>query len=200
MVILGIRVQNARSRFALVLGALALAVAAACTEPPPALAQAALRAPDVLYEPTPHDVVAEMLRLARVGATDVVYDLGCGDGRIVIAAVRQFGARGVCVDIDPRRILESRANAERAGGAERIAFLEQDLFETPLGGATVVTLFLSPEVNLKLRPKLLRELRPGARVVSYVHTMGDWTPQEVRTVQGAWGPRRLSLWVIPQPR
>jgi SAM-dependent methyltransferase len=190
--------QTARRWLALLLAALAAAVAAGT--PLPALAQGTLRAPDVLFEPTPHHVVAEMLSLMRVGSTDVVYDLGCGDGRIVIAAVRRPGARGVCVDIDPRRIRESRANAERAGGAERIAFLEQDLFQTDLGSATVVTLFLSPEVNLKLRPKLWRELRPGARVVSYVHDMGDWAPQETRTVQGIWGPRKLFLWTIPADR
>ena len=138
-----------------------------------------------------------MLKLARVGAKDVVYDLGCGDGRIVIAAAKQLGARGVCVDIDPRRIRESRANAQRSGVAERIVFLEQDLFQTDLGDATVVTLFLSPDVNLRLRPKLWRELKRGTRVASYVHDMGDWRPQEVRDVQGARGLRRLYLWIIP---
>lgn len=138
-----------------------------------------------------------MLKLAQVGANDVVYDLGCGDGRIVIAAVKQFGARGVCVDIDPRRIIESRANAQRAGVAERILFLNQDLFDTEIGEATVVTLFLWPSVNLTLRPKLWRELRAGARVVSYIHDMGDWPSQEARTVEGARGPRKLFLWYVP---
>lgn len=154
------------------------------------------RAPDVPYDPTPHNVVAQMLRLAQVREGDVVFDLGCGDGRIVIAAVRERGARGVCVDIDPQRILESRANASAAGVAERIRFLEQDLFATEIREATVVMLFLWPDVNLKLRPRLWRELRPGTRVVSYVHDMGDWRPQRTLTVQGRYGPRELYLWTI----
>lgn len=182
----------------LALSAIALAVAAAalgCAQP--ATEQAPSRAPDVRFEPTPHPVVAEMLKLARVGTNDVVYDLGCGDGRIVIAAAKQLGVRSVCVDIDPQRIRESRANAERLGVAERIVFLHQDLFETSLAGATVVTLFLSPDVNLKLRPKLWRELKPGARVVSYVHDMGDWAPQKTQNVEGDYGPRQVHLWIIP---
>lgn len=175
--------------------ALAIAAAAGGCEQPSPPGQAA-RSPDVDYEPTPHHVVAEMLTLAQVGANDVVYDLGCGDGRIVIAAVKQLGARGVCVDIDPRRIRESRANAQRSGVAERIVFLNQDLFETDIGDATVVTLFLSPSVNLTLRPKLWRELKPGTRVVSYVHSMGDWAPQKAQNVEGAYGPRKLFLWIV----
>jgi SAM-dependent methyltransferase len=159
--------------------------------------EAPTRRPDVAFEPTPHPVVAEMLKLAQVGAGDTVYDLGCGDGRIVIAAAGQRGARGVCVDIDPRRIRESRANAERSGVAERIAFLTQDLFETDIGDATVVTLFLSPSVNLKLCPKLWRELKPGTRVVSYVHGMGRWRPREAVPVEGAYARRNLYLWVMP---
>ena len=183
---------------AVLVSAIAIAAAGGC-EQAPAPGQEALRAPDVPYEPTPHAVVAEMLKLARVSANDVVYDLGCGDGRIVIAAVKQFGARGVCVDIDPQRIAESRANAQRSGVAERILFLNQDLFETDIGDATVVTLFLWPSVNLKLRPKLWRELKPGTRVVSYIHGMDDWSPQEARNVEGARGPRKLFLWVIESP-
>ena len=160
-------------------------------------AERALRAPDIHYEPTPHNVVAEILDIGRIGAQDLVYDLGCGDGRIIIAAVKQRGARGVCVDIDPERIRESKANAARAGVAGRIVFRTQDLFETDFSDATVVTLFLSRSVNEKLRPKLARELKPGTRVISYVHDMGTWEPQETRTVQGAYGPRHLYLWVIP---
>ena len=182
---------------AVVACAVAIAVAAGGCERPAALAQLATRAPDVPYEPTPHHVVAEMLNLAQVGANDVVYDLGCGDGRIVIAAVKELGARGVCVDIDPQRIRESRANAENVGVAQRILFLNQDLFDTDIGDATVVTLFLWPSVNLKLRPKLWRELKAGTRVVSYVHSMGEWTPQEARTVESGRGPRKLYLWIVP---
>ena len=185
----------------LVVGALALGMLVANGDAGRAFAQAAAsRAPDVPYDPTPHNVVAQMLRLAQVRAGDVVYDLGCGDGRIVIAAVREHRARGVCVDIDPQRIRDSRVNAMAAGTFERIRFLEQDLFVTEIREATVVMLFLWPDVNLKLRPKLWRELRPGTRVISYIHDMGDWTPQQTMTVQGRHGERRLYLWTIGSPQ
>jgi len=157
----------------------------------------ALRAPDVPYQPSTMDVVEVMLSLGRVGAADVVYDLGCGDGRIVIAAVRERGARGVCVDIDPQRIAEARENARRAGVAERIRFLTQDLFQTDIRDATAVMLFLWPEVNLALRPKLLRELKPGTRVVSHWHDMGDWRPQQTVRVLSAGRERPVYLWTIP---
>lgn len=150
------------------------------------------------YEPTPPDVVQAMVRLAAVQPDDVVYDLGCGDGRIVIAAAR-LGARGVCVDIDPQRIAESRENARRAGVAERIEFVEQDLMKVPLAGASVVMLFLSPRLNLALRPRLQRELAPGARIVSHWHSMGDWKPQQTLSVHSDWRTRPLYLWVIPRP-
>jgi precorrin-6B methylase 2 len=188
---------KAKHWVAVVACAVAIAVAAGGCERPAAPGQLATRAPDVPYEPTPHHVVAEMLKLAQVGANDVVYDLGCGDGRIVIAAVKEFGARGVCVDIDPQRIRESRANAENAGVVERTLFLNQDLFDTDIRDATVVTLFLSPSVNLKLRPKLWRELKAGTRVVSYMHSMGEWTPQQALTVESGSGPRKLFLWIVP---
>jgi SAM-dependent methyltransferase len=166
-----------------------------------ALAQSASpRAPDVPYEPTPRNVVAQMLQLAQLRDADVVYDLGCGDGRIVIAAIKDSGARGVCVDIDPERIREARANAAVAGVLDRMRFLEQDLFLTDIGEATVVMLFLWPEVNLKLRPKLWRELRRGTRVISYVHDMGDWKPQQAIEVQGRIGKRWLYLWTIAAPQ
>lgn len=185
----------------LLLGAVALGILAAGGDAGRAFAQAAApRAPDVPYDPTPHNVVAQMLRLAQVGEGDVVYDLGCGDGRIVIAAVKEHRARGVCVDIDPQRIRESRANAVAAGVMERIRFLEQDLFTTEIHEATVVMLFLWPEVNLKLRPKLWQELRPGTRVISYIHDMGDWSPQQTMIVQGRSGERRLYLWTIGSPQ
>ncbi len=154
------------------------------------------RAPDVAYEPTPMEVVHAMLRLANVNAGDVVYDLGCGDGRIVITAARQFGARGVCVDIDPRRIAESRENARQAGVMDQIRFLNEDLFVTDLGDATVVTLFLSPEINLKVRPKLWRELKRGTRIVSHWHHMGDWTPQETVRVRSGGRESPIYLWTI----
>jgi SAM-dependent methyltransferase len=155
-----------------------------------------LRAPDVRYEPTPMEVVHAMLRLAKVTASDVVYDLGCGDGRIVITAARQFGARGVCVDIDPLRITESRENAHHANVTDRIRFLNEDLFVTDVGDATVVTLFLSPELNLAVRPKLQRELKRGARIVSYWHQMGDWKPQETVRVRSGNREVPIFLWTV----
>lgn len=154
------------------------------------------RTPDVPYVPTPHEVVAEMLRLANVTKDDVVYDLGSGDGRIVIAAAQKFGARGVGVDINPTLVKQARENAEKAGVSNRVKFLEQDLFETDISEATVVTLYLLPEVNTRLRPKLLSQLRPGSRVVSHIFDMGDWQPEKTSEVDG----RRIYYWVIPKPR
>lgn len=151
---------------------------------------------DVPYVPTPQNVVDEMLKLAGVTKDDVVYDLGCGDGRLVITAVKKFGAqRGFGVDIDPQRITESNANAKAAGVTDRVTFAVQDLFQTDLKDATVVTLYLLPEVNLRLRPKLLSDLRPGTRVVSHSFDMGDWKPQKTITVQP--GGQILHLWIIP---
>jgi SAM-dependent methyltransferase len=150
------------------------------------------RQPDIHWEPTADPVVTTMLTLAGVKKGDVVYDLGCGDGRIVIAAAKQFGARGVGIDIDPQRIAESIANAKKAGVTSLVQFREEDLFEAKIDDATVVTLFLWPSVNMKLRPKLLKELKPGTRVVSHSHDMGDWKPDKVEMVDGA----RLLLWTI----
>lgn len=170
---------------------LAALLAAGLQEPAP-------RALDVPYEPTPGKVVGRMLELAAVGPRDVVYDLGCGDGRIVIAAVKERRARrGVCIDIDPRRIRESVANAQRARVASRIQFRTQDLFDADLRDATVVMLFLWPEVNLRLRPKLLGELAPGTRIVSHMHDMGDWLPDAQVTVHATGGPRQVYLWRVP---
>jgi SAM-dependent methyltransferase len=163
----------------------------------PLEAPPALRAPDVRYEPSGNEVVQAMLRLGKVGARDVVYDLGCGDGRIVIAAVRERGARGVCVDIDPQRIAESRYNAQAAGVADRIQFRNEDLFTTAIGDATVVMIFLYPDLNLKLRPKLWSELKPGTRLVSHWHDMGDWKPQETVRVVSEGRERPIYLWTIP---
>lgn len=143
------------------------------------------REPDVIFVPTPAPVVQEMLRMAEVGPDDVVYDLGCGDGRIPIAAVRDFGARSaVCVDIDPERIREARANVEEAGLEDRIEVRHADMFEVDTSPATVVTLYLLPELNLRLRPKLQRELRDGARIVSQSFDMGDWEPAAQASVEG----------------
>ncbi len=149
---------------------------------------------DVPYEPSSEEVVQTMLQIARVGREDIVYDLGCGDGRIVIAAARKTGARGVGVDLDPQRIKESLANARKANVADRVRFFQQDLFRADIDEATVVMLYLWPEVNLKLRPKLLRELRPGTRVVSHSHDMGSWRPDQ--STPAAEG-HRVYLWVVP---
>ena len=178
-------------------GVLCAVVASVCLAAISGAETPAVRQPDVRYEPTPMDVVDAMLRLANVSARDVVYDLGCGDGRIVIAAARQFGARGICVDIDHQRIAESRDNARQAGVTERITFLNEDLFATRLGPATVVMLFLSPELNRAVRPKLLRELTPGTRIVSHWHDMGDWTPQETVKVRSGGRERPIHLWTVP---
>lgn len=155
--------------------------------------------PDVSYEPSPPSVVAAMLELAGVNENDVVYDLGCGDGRIVIAAASERGARAVCVDIDPERIRESRENARRAGVEERVTFITRDLFEVDVAPATVVMLFLWPKVNLRLRPKLLRELAPGARVVSHYHDMGDWAPEQIVRVRAKGRSRPIYLWRVGNP-
>ena len=154
----------------------------------------------VQYEPTPMDVVQAMLKLAEVRADDLVADLGCGDGRIVVEAVRRYGARGLCVDIDARRIAEARRNAAEAGVAERITFRQQDLFATELKGVSVVMLFLSPDFNLKLRPKLRRELGAGARVVSHWHDMGDWKPSRTVRMRSDGRERAVYLWVLDASR
>jgi SAM-dependent methyltransferase len=181
----------------LCVAAASLLAGAACSQPSKAdSAQPALRAPDVPYEPSHPSVVQMMLNLGNVRAGQVVYDLGCGDGRIVIAAVRDRGARGVCVDIDPQRIAEARQNARDAGVAERIRFLNQDLFTTDIRDADVVMLFLWPSVNLALRPKLLAELRPGTRVVSHWHDMGDWQPEQSERVRVRGRAHPVYAWTI----
>jgi len=146
---------------------------------------------------TPLVVVNEMLRLAAVTADDVVYDLGSGDGRILIAAARDRGARGVGLEIDPALVRESTERARRLGLGERLSFRQQDLFQADLGPATVVTLYLSAELNRRLRPKLLSELRPGARVVSHNFDMGDWAPLRTLQVSSNEGSHTLYLWVVP---
>lgn len=162
------------------------------------LAQNAPPALDVIFVATDLEVVRAMLAAAKVGPGDVVYDLGCGDGRIVITAAQRYGARGVGVDLDPERIREARDNAARAGVTDRVTFVQQDLFSTDVSVATVVALYLSPELNLRLRPKLLRELRPGSRVVSHQFDMGDWLPERTLQVAVAGTSRRVFLWRIPE--
>jgi len=154
----------------------------------------ALRSPDVIFVPTAPEVVEAMLKLAKVGPNDVVYDLGSGDGRIPIAAVQTFKARSaVGIDIDPQRIREANENLKKAGVGDRVRFLNQDLFTTPIGEASVVTLYLLQSLNEKLMPKLQKELKPGSRVVSQSFSMGEkWPPDQTMQVEG----RNVYLWMI----
>ncbi len=159
------------------------------------------RDPDVPYVPTTPEAVEAMLKLGQVKKTDLLYDLGCGDGRIVIAAAKNFGARGVGIDIDPQRIKEARENAKRAGVEDLVRFELGDLFEAKFADATVVTLFLLPRINLKLKPKLLEQLKPGTRVVSNTFDMGEWKAEKEASVDNedfdTGLSRKFFLWTIP---
>ena len=174
------------------LRALAIAFALSLSLPHAQERPAPARTPDVPYVPSPGEIVDGMLKLAGVHKGDVVYDLGCGDGRIVIEAALRYGARGVGVDINPDRIREARINARQAGVEDQVKFVEGDLFEADIKEATVVTLYLLPSVNLKLRPKLWRDLKPGTRVVSHSFDMGDWKPDKTEEIDN----RPIYLWTI----
>ncbi len=174
------------SRFAFLLIAFC---AAAFVQPQGAVAQDL----DVPYVPTSQEVVDAMLELGKVTKDDVLYDLGCGDGRIVVTAARQYGTTGTGVDIDPERIEEANANAREANVADKVKFVEGNLFDVDLSDATVVTLYLLPSVNLKLRPKL-QQLKPGTRIVSHAFDMGDWKPDQTVQVGGS----TIFLWTVPQ--
>ncbi|HLL77437.1 MAG TPA: class I SAM-dependent methyltransferase [Pyrinomonadaceae bacterium] len=152
---------------------------------------------DVPYVPTPDAVVARMLEVAKVNSNDLLYDLGSGDGRIVITAAKRYGARGVGYDLNPRRIEESNENARKARVTDRVRFVEQDLFEADLTGATVVTIYLLPTVNMKLRPKLLKDLAPGTRVVSHNYGMGDWNPISVDEIDVGGAKHYVYYWIVP---
>ena len=153
-----------------------------------------LRSPDVVYVPTPQEAVEAMLKVAKVGKSDVVYDLGSGDGRIPITAVQKFNAaRAVGIDINPERIKEAEANLKAAGVGDRVRFLNEDLFEAKIGDATVVTLYLLPSLNLKLLPKLLSDLKPGTRIVSHAFDMGSWKPAQTLSAGGS----TIYFWTIP---
>ena len=176
--------RNAKAlSFVLVLG-----LSAAIAQPAAAQAVATpaqgLRQPDVIYVPTRQSVVDAMLKVANVKAGDVVYDLGCGDGRIVVTAAK-LGARGIGIDIDPQRVKEANENVMRSGVGDRVKILNQDLFTTDVSEANVVTLYLLPTLNLKLRPTLWKTLKPGTRVVSHDFDMGDWKPEQTLQVDGA---------------
>lgn len=149
---------------------------------------------DVPYVPTRQEVVNGMLKLANVKKNDVIYDLGCGDGRIVITAAKNYGATGTGVDIDPQRIKEAKENAKAAGVTDKVKFVQGNLFEMDFSDATVVTLYLLPSVNMKLRPMLLEQLKPGTRIVSHAFDMGDWKPEKTETVDGS----TLYFWTVPE--
>jgi tRNA G37 N-methylase Trm5 len=169
---------------AIVLAVPAVAGQATATKP--------LRDPDVIYVPTPQEVVDAMLVLANVTGKDVVYDLGSGDGRIPITAAQKYGARGVGIDINPERIKEANANLAKANVGDKVKFLNQDLFETDISEATVVTLYLLPSLNLKLMPTL-KKLKPGTRIVSHSFDMGnEWPPEKTQDVGG----RTIYYWTI----
>lgn len=152
--------------------------------------------PDVPYVPTPQNVVEAMLKLANVSKNDTVYDLGCGDGRIVITAAKKHGARGVGIDISPERIAEANANAKEAKVTDKVKFIQGDLFKTDFSDATVVTLYLLNSVNMRLRPKLLSELKPGTRIVSHMFNMGDWKPEKTVEVGG----NTIYFWTVPEKK
>jgi len=161
-----------------------------------ALAQTAAptRRPDVIFVPTPEPVVEAMLQVANVTKNDVVYDLGCGDGRIPVTAAKKYGARGFCFDIDPERIKEANENVAKNNVGNLVKVVHADLFETDLSGASVITLYLLPSLNVKLMPKLMKELRPGTRIVSHAFDMGDWKPEKELDVDG----RKVYFWTIPK--
>lgn len=153
-----------------------------------------MRRPDVVFVPTPETVVEAMLQVANVTKNDVVYDLGCGDGRIPITAARKYGARAVCVDIDPVRIAEINENVKKANVGNLVKVIHGDLFQQDLSGASVITLYLLPSLNVKLMPKLMKECKPGTRIVSQSFDMGDWKPEKEMDVDG----RKVYYWTIPK--
>ena len=156
--------------------------------------EAPTRRPDVIYVPTPEAVVEAMLQVANVGKNDIVYDLGCGDGRIPVTAAKKYGATGVGIDIDPQRIKEAKENVAKNNVGDKVTIVQGDLFEQDLSKATVVTLYLLPSLNVKLMPKLMKELKPGTRIVSHAFDMGDWKPEKELDVDG----RKVYYWTIPK--
>jgi predicted O-methyltransferase YrrM len=168
------------------------------TQQPAPTVLAQQRQADVPYVPTPKEVVDRMLQLANVTGDDTLYDLGSGDGRIVITAAQRYGTRATGIDINPELVQQSQANAQAANVADRVEFVQQDLFQTDLSKATVVTLYLLPDINLKLRPKLLRELKPGTRIVSHDFNMGEWEPEQVVQVQTPNRQHTIYYWVVPE--
>lgn len=176
----------------------ATAPATETTQPVQDTQTEAERDPDVPYVPTPQEVVDEMLALGNVKEGDVLYDLGSGDGRIPITAAQKFGVRGVGIDINPERIAEANANAKQANVTDLVEFRQQDLFKSDFSEATVVTLYLLPDINVKLRPQLLKQLKPGTRIVAHDFDMGEWKPDKEIQVQGPNRQHTLYLWVVPE--
>jgi len=176
-----------------------IALGAACSlaAPLPLLAQAqkqpATQYPDVIFVPTPQEVVEDMLRLANVQKGDVLYDLGSGDGRIAITAARKYGIKATGIDIDPERIREANENAKKAGVTDLVRFRQENLFTADFKDATVITLYLLPDLNVKLRPKLWNELKPGTRIVSHQFEMGAWKPEKRLESNG----RTIYFWTVP---
>jgi SAM-dependent methyltransferase len=161
----------------------------------PVVLQQPVRPPDIFFVPTSEAVVDEMLQLAGIRADDVVYDLGSGDGRIIMLAAQKYGARGVGIEIDPKLVARAKAVAQQADMGDRVRFVEGDLFDADVGPATLVTLYLSPRVNERLEPKLKSELRPGTRIVSHQFAIGKWPPEKsMRATDGTM----LYLWRIPE--
>jgi precorrin-6B methylase 2 len=191
-----LRVASASILVVFAVSACAQTPAQRAPQTPSTAAHKELRAPDVIFVPTPHEVVDAMLKVAKVGKDDVLYDLGSGDGRIPITAAQKYGiARGIGIDINPERIKEANANLRQARVGDRVRFINADLFESNLSDATVVTLYLLPELNLKLLPKLLKEVKPGTRIVSHAFDMGTWKPEQALDVKG----RKVYFWTIPAP-
>jgi ribosomal protein L11 methylase PrmA len=155
-----------------------------------------VRQPDVIFVGTPPDVVDAMLKGLEVRNTDIVYDLGSGDGRILITAAQKYGARGVGIEIDPALVKVAQENARKAGVSDKVRFVTEDLFEADIRDATVVTLYLLEDLNIRLRPKLLRDLKPGTRIASHRFRMGDWQPERAVSV----GDRAVYFWTIPARR
>lgn len=173
-----------------------LCATAAFAQPTQTATKATTPKLDVPYVPTPQAVVDAMLKLANVTEKDVLYDLGCGDGRIVVTAAKEYGANATGFDINPERIKEANANAKKADVTDKVRFVEGDLFKVDYRPATVVTLYLLPTVNMKLRPMLLEQLKPGTRIVSHAFDMGDWEPEETQVVDGS----TIYLWTVPEKK
>jgi precorrin-6B methylase 2 len=189
-----------RTLHAVFIGAALTFCGLAVAAPLPAIAQAASEAPklDVPFVPTPQETVDRMLAMAKVGPNDFLIDLGSGDGRIPITAAKKFGIRAMGVDLNPVRIAESKANAKEAGVSDKVEFVQGDLFQQDISKATVLTMYLLPDVNMKLRPKIWKDLKPGTRVVSHAFSMGDWTPDATTT--GPDGRNTVYLWIVPDPK